>query len=326
MKKNILVVGSAGYIGTVVVKYFLKKNYDVYGIDNFTYGKSKNILINHKNFYFYNLSINKYDFIKKLLKDKKIKNVVILSGLVGDPITKKYPKISKLSNENYIIRLIDNCYSSIHLQRLIFVSTCSNYGIAKNLPDEKSKLKPLSLYAKSKVKIEKYLLSKRNKKISYCILRFATAFGLSDRMRFDLTLNEFVLNIFQKKELEVYDKNTWRPYCHVKDFANAIFHVVNSPKIKIHNEIYNVGLNKNNATKEMLIQKISKFLDTKKIKYVNNSFDKRNYRVNFDKLKKKLKFNVKYNINDGVKEIINFLKKNKNINSKKMGNYKVIND
>lgn len=326
MKKNILIVGSSGYIGTIVTRYFLKKNYNVFGIDNFTYGKSKNIIIKHDNFYFYNISIHKYNFIKKLLKNKKIENVVILSGLVGDPITKKYPKISKLSNENYIIKLIDNCYSSTYLQRLIFISTCSNYGIAKNLPDEKSKLKPLSLYAKSKVKIEKYLLSKRNKKTSYCILRFATAFGLSDRMRFDLTLNEFVLNIFQKRELEVYDKDTWRPYCHVKDFANAIFHVVNSPKKIIHNQIYNVGLNKNNATKKMLINKISKFLNTKKIKYVDNSIDKRNYRVNFDKLKNKLKFNIKYNINDGIKEIINFLKKNKNINYKKMGNYKIIND
>ena len=224
------------------------------------------------------------------------------------------------------MKLIDSCYLSKNIKRIIFVSTCSNYGIAKGLPNEKSNLKPLSLYAKSKVKIEKYLLTKKNKKVSYSILRFATAFGVSDRMRFDLTLNEFVLNIFKKKELLVYDRDTWRPYCHVKDFANVIFHVVNSPKKLIHNQIYNVGLNKNNSTKYMLINKISKFLDTKKIKYLDNSFDRRNYRVNFNKLKNKLGFDIKYDINYGIREIIKFLKNNKNINYKKMGNYKVIND
>tara|TARA_A100001015_G_C15042272_1_gene740557 strand:+ start:226 stop:1200 length:975 start_codon:yes stop_codon:yes gene_type:complete len=324
LTKNILILGSSGYIGSVVTKYFLKKKYVVYGIDNFTYGKLKRSLNN--NFFFYQISIKNNIFIKKILTEKKIENVVILSGLVGDPITKKYPKLSKLSNEDYIIKLINSCYKSSSVKRIVFVSTCSNYGIAKNIPTEKSKLKPLSLYAKSKVKIENFLLKKKNKKISFCILRFATAFGLSDRMRFDLTLNEFVLYNFKKKKLEVYDKNTWRPYCHVKDFASAIFHVINSPKKLIHNQIYNVGSNKNNSTKQMLIKKISKFLNTKKITYLNNSFDKRNYRVNFNKIKNKLKFNVKYDINFGIKEIIQYLRQNKKINYKNMGNYKVIND
>ena len=324
MTKNILILGSSGYIGSVVTKYFLKKKYVVYGIDNFTYGKLKRSLNN--NFFFYQISLKNNIFIKKILTEKKIENVIILSGLVGDPITKKYPKLSKLSNEDYIIKLINSCYKSSSVKRIVFVSTCSNYGIAKNIPTEKSKLKPLSLYAKSKVKIENFLLKKKNKKISFCILRFATAFGLSDRMRFDLTLNEFVLYIFKKKKLEVYDKNTWRPYCHVKDFASAIFHVINSPKKLIHNQIYNVGSNKNNSTKQMLIKKISKFLNTKKITYLNNSFDKRNYRVNFNKIKNKLKFNVKYDINFGIQEIIQYLRQNKKINYKNMGNYKVIND
>ena len=83
-------------------------------------------------------------------------------------------------------------------------------------------MNPLSSYAISKVKIEKYLLSIRKKNFRPIILRFSTAFGLSPRMRFDLTVNEFVKDLFLYKEVKVYDENTWRPYCHVKDFARLM--------------------------------------------------------------------------------------------------------
>lgn len=325
MIKNVLIIGSEGYIGTIVSKYFLKKKYKVYGIDNYTYGKFQS-KIDSKNFVFNRLNVKNINFIKKLINKEKIENIVILSGLVGDPITKKYPKLAKKTNEDYIIKLIDACYSVEYIKKLIFVSTCSNYGIAKNIPNENSDLKPLSLYAKSKVKIEKYLMSKKTNKKSYCILRFATAFGLSERMRFDLTLNEFVLNLFKKKELLVYDKDTWRPYCHIKDFASVIYKIIVSSNNLIHNEIFNVGSNKNNATKQMLVNKISKYLSTNKVKYLTNSFDKRNYRVNFNKIKKKLKIKMNYGIDYGIKEIINYLRHNKNIAHKQMGNYKILND
>ena len=162
---------------------------------------------------------------------------------------------------------------------------------------------PLSLYAKSKVKIENFLLKKKNKKISFCILRFATAFGLSDRMRFDLTLNEFVLYIFKKKKLEVYDKNTWRPYCHVKDFSNAFTTVLNSPKEKVAYNVFNVGDTKENYTKQMLVNEIKKVLPNSKIKYVKKDDDPRDYRVNCDKIKKELGFEISIRVPDGIMEV-----------------------
>ena len=102
------------------------------------------------------------------------------------------------------------------------MSTCSNYGLIKGdyLADEEHDLNPLSLYAKSKVNIEKYILSLYKKSsMRPTILRFATAFGLSPRMRFDLTVNQFTKELKLNKKLQVFDENTWRPYCHVKDFA-----------------------------------------------------------------------------------------------------------
>ena len=119
--------------------------------------------------------------------------VIILGGLVGDPITKKYPNLSKKINFDYTKKMI-NFFSKKEL-KLIFVSTCSNYGFVKSKKKitERHSLNPLSLYAKFKVDIEKYIISLKGKtKMSPTILRFATAFGFSLRMRYDLTVNEFI--------------------------------------------------------------------------------------------------------------------------------------
>jgi len=161
MKKgqNIVIFGGAGYIGSVVSDYFLKKNFQVTSIDNLIY-KQKSPL-NKKNLYFYNLDISK-NKIQKIINSNSV--VILLAGLVGDPITKKYPKISKKINEDYIIKCIKLCFLK-KIKHLIFVSTCSNYGITKSkkMVNEKSKLNPLSIYAKSKIKIEKYLQTESKK-------------------------------------------------------------------------------------------------------------------------------------------------------------------
>ena len=157
---------------------------------------------------------------------------------MGDPITKKYPNITKKINlENR--KVIKICFKK-GFRKIIFVSTCSNYGIfdKNSLAKENSRLNPKSLYAKTKVKIEKTfkIVKKGNSEIT--ILRFATAFGLSDRMRFDLTINQFVREIYLNKKIEVYDPYTWRPYCHVKDFANIIFQIVSKENVKEVNVKY----------------------------------------------------------------------------------------
>jgi len=147
-------------------------------------------------------------------------------------------------------------------------------------------------------------------------------------MRFDLTINQFVRELFLKNDLEVYDTGTWRPYCHVKDFARAIHSSIVS-KNKELLEIYNVGSNANNFTKEQIIKKIKKHIKTGKIQYVNKKSDYRNYKVNFNKMKKKLNFVPKYSVDYGIKEIIKSMKKKKylKLNQSKdfFGNYKIKN-
>ena len=324
MNKKILVIGSQGYIGTVLTDYLIKKKYYVIGTDNFIY--------NQKKVFFFNKN---YKFIKCDLRDKnkihelilKVSDVIILAGLVGDPITKKYPKIANDINYKGLKNVIRICSKS-NIKKLVFISTCSNYGIAKSdkLLKENHILRPISLYAKQKVKIEKFLITNEFK-FSTTILRFATAFGLSPRMRFDLTVNEFVKEAFFKKKIEIYEPNTYRPYCHIKDFCRIIDLVLKKKLINSNKQVFNCGSNNNNYSKIQIAKILKKKFKNLKIIINYNIKDKRNYKVNFSKIKKILKFKPKYNLNFGITEIINFLKKNRNsklhnyIQNKKFGNY-----
>ena len=324
MNKNILVIGSQGYIGTVLTNYLLKKKNYITGVDNFIYNQKEIKYIN-KRYKFINCDLRNEKKICQLILNTSY--VVILAGLVGDPITKKYPKLSNDINYKVIKKIIEIC-NKVKVKKLIFISTCSNYGVTKGdkLLKENHILKPISLYAKQKVKIEKLLL-KNKFNFSVTILRFATAFGLSPRMRFDLTLNEFVKDAFLKKKLEIYEPKTYRPYCHVKDFCRIINLILENNSLDLNKQVFNCGSNSNNYSKIQIAKILKKKFKNLKIVINNNVKDKRNYKIDFSKITKLLKYKVRYNINYGISEIINFLKKNKNfrlrsgLKNNKFGNY-----
>ena len=188
---------------------------------------------------------------------------------------------------------------------------------------ENTPLKPISLYAKHKVLIEDYIIntiSKKSLSYSLVILRFATAFGFSERMRFDLTINEFTRELYNKKILKIYDEFTWRPYCHILDFADIIIKLSNSELNSL--DIFNAGSNKNNFRKIDIFNAISKYIKNSRAIFENGGNDFRNYKVNFNKLSKVI--NKKYkSIDYGVKEIINALDKNKELRFAELGNYTI---
>ena len=324
--KKIVLFGGEGYIGKVISQYFEKLNFEIISFDNLIYYEDKNKYISKlKNKNFIYGDINDTKLVKKIMKSAHF--AVALAGLVGDPITKRYPKESELINTYGTKNLIDTCLDS-NLEKFIFVSTCSNYVISKKKEslDEKSPLKPLSLYAKAKVDAEKYIISKKNNTSVICtILRFATAFGVSPRMRFDLTINEFVKTLFLNKTLDVYDADTWRPYCHVKDFAKFIEIILNSDSKKVNFQIFNAGSSQNNFTKRMLVNEIFKIIPNGKINFLNKtSNDMRDYNVDFSKAFNTLKFKNNWNIEQGIKEIINELKNKKYFfNDRSLGNYEI---
>lgn len=307
--KNILLIGGGGYVGAVIIEHFLNQNYKVSVLDNFIYDNqfALHSFLGNPKFNFFNGNLCNNADLEAASKDTS--DVVILGGLVGDPITKKYPKEANQINSEGIINCID-FFKQKKINKLIFISTCSNYGLIPDgyLADEEFELNPLSLYAKAKVEGEKYLLKQENNaNYTAVVLRFATAFGLSSRMRFDLTISEFTKEIFFDKELLVFDENTWRPYCHVRDFARLIEAVLNAENRKVSFEIFNAGGDKNNATKKMIVDNILKYKPTAKISYTKNGSDPRNYKVSFNKVKTILGFEPKYNVDDGIKELIKAL-------------------
>lgn len=307
--KYILLIGGAGYVGTVLTSHFLKKGFKVNVLDNFIYKNQFSIqpFVGDPDYsFFYGDMGNKIDLEKASVG---VTDVIILAGLVGDPITKKYPEESGLINDIGVKTCMD-FFTNRGIDKLVFISTCSNYGLIKEneLADENFELSPLSLYAKAKVDNEKYLLSKKET-VDYTgvILRFATAFGLSPRMRFDLTISEFTRDLFFGQDLLVYDENTWRPYCHLRDFARLLEIVINAENEKVYFEVFNAGGDENNFTKKMIVDEILSHLPEGSVKFGENGNDPRNYKVSFEKVKLTLGFKPVFNVKDGITELIDAL-------------------
>ena len=136
------------------------------------------------------------------------------------------------------------------------------------------------------------------------VLRFATAFGLSPRMRFDLTVNEFTRELFLCRELLVYDAHTWRPYCHVQDFARLIHLVLEGDRAALSFEVFNAGGDTNNFTKARIVDAIREQVRRGTIVYRDHGSDPRNYRVDFGKVRERLGFEPAFSIQDGIAELV----------------------
>ena len=311
--KKILLIGGSGYIGSVVAKYFLSLGFNVRILDNLLFNNnfSTEDLNNNKNFDFINGDLCRLEDLEKSIEG--ISDVIILGGIVGDPLSKKYPEETIKINYDGI-KLCLNFLKNKNLKKVIFISTCSNYGLTNNdqLIDENFPLNPLSIYAKTKVDIEKFILNNKDDfDFSPIILRFATAFGLSPRMRFDLTINQFTNDLINNDILKVYDPDTWRPYCHVNDFATILFKLLNIEDNKLRNQVFNVGSNNNNFTKRQIVELITTKIKNKcSIKYTGDGPDKRNYKINFNKINKFIDHKM-VSVSDGVDEIIESINRKK---------------
>lgn len=307
--RTILVTGGAGYIGSVLVRLLLSQRYKVRVVDNLMYGgESLTGILGQKNL----------EFIKGDLRDartmqsavKGVFAVAHLAAIVGDPACALNPELAKSVNLEASTKLYQLA-ASAGVKKFIFASTCSNYGKTENnlaYVNEQSPLKPLSLYAETKVAFENYLLGSfgLNRCQPVC-LRFATAYGVSPRMRFDLTVNDFIKQISLGRELYVHGKQLWRPYCHVIDLAQSVIQVLAARITKLNDMVFNVGDTAENYQKQMIVRLINEQIPLARVKYVDKEEDPRDYKVNFDKIKRALHYKVSKKIADGIKEIHYYL-------------------
>ena len=166
------------------------------------------------------------------------------------------------------------------------------------------------VYAESKVDFEEYVLSSDCRRdLVPSVLRFATAYGLSPRMRFDLTVNEFTRDVATGQGLLIYGENYWRPYCHVSDLARACILVLEAETESIDHNVFNVGSTPENYTKKQLEKILLELEPGAKISYVVKGEDPRDYKVNFEKIARVLSFRTTQTVRGGILEIFEVLKR-----------------
>jgi nucleoside-diphosphate-sugar epimerase len=329
LKKSVLLIGGAGYIGPLVTRNLLSAGTSIVCLDLLCYENKESVseFLNNPDFRFIHGDLSDERVLSAALEG--ITDVVILAGLVGDPITKSFPIESKLINELGIQKCIKQL-AGRGIEKVVLISTCSNYGMIPDevRADEEYPLNPLSSYARDKVSAEQLLLSEALKSdYSGVILRFATAFGVAPRTRFDLTINQFTRELALKRELLVFDPDTWRPYCHVEDFGRVVETVLFSSRDLVSGQIYNAGGNENIFTKRQIVELISKELSGTKVIFQSEGSDPRNYRVDFSKIKEHLGFEPIRSVQSGIRELLKgfesglFSDVEKRINF--YGNYKV---
>ena len=302
---KILVTGVAGYVGSVIVRQLLKKQYEVIGLDSLKWGGEPLFdILRNRNFLFVRGDIRNKATLQQVLKG--VDGIIHLAAIVGDPACKKYSDEAKEVNWDASVNLFELAERE-GVKRFVFASTCSNYGKMSDsdlYATETSALNPVSLYAELKVKFEDFILSKRDD-ANMCAtsLRYSTVYGFSPRIRFDLTVNEFTRDVTIGKELEVWGPQFWRPYCHVEDLSQASILTLESDKNKVRTNVFGVGDTKENYQKQQIVEEIGKIVPDTQAKFVDKTEDPRDYRVNFDKIKNELGFKITKTISQGIMEV-----------------------
>lgn len=296
---KILITGGAGYIGSVLTEYLLfNSDYKITVVDNFIYNSSAlNHLYHFSNLTILNLDVRNYDQLEQVYKNYDI--IIPLAALVGAPICQKDPIGSKLINYDSVVKMLEGLSKN---QSVIMPTTNSAYGQgqADNFCDENSPLNPISNYAKEKVELEKRLMDFDNT-ISF---RLATVFGMSPRLRLDLLVNDMTYKAYKDQYVVLYESHFKRNYIHVRDVARVFdFSIKNFNSMK--NNIFNVGLEDANLSKQELCNKIKNHLPNLAIynNELNKDPDQRNYIVSNKKIIK-TGFITKYSIDDGIEELI----------------------
>ena len=313
-QQHVLVTGGAGYIGSLLTSELLRHGYLVTAIDELLFGGDSLVAyLNHPNFRFAKYDVWEPRCFRTVLKDDWPTPcaVVHLSGIVGFPACQA---VGRQVAWRYNVEATEHVYqqaSELGVRRILYGSTYSNYGASTGSEpvNEESQLNPQSLYAETKVAAERYLLGQAEDTCAPLIFRFATLYGISPRTRFDLIVNQFVYEAFTRRELLIYQRGYYRSFVHVRDVVKGILLGLQAPEEKVRGQIYNLGTNDGNHTKDDVVTLVLKRLPETNVQYKDLTFggDMRDITVSFDKIKSQLGFDTEYTVDDGVREVLHAL-------------------
>lgn len=304
---NILVIGGAGYIGSALLRRLLDEGYNVRLLDLLLYGTEPiDDVIDRAN-----LEIVQADFrhSEKVVQAMRgIDAVIHLGAIVGDPAC-ELDEEATIEINLAATRMIAAVARASDVQKFVFASTCSVYGAAETDEklDEQSVLRPVSLYARSKIASERVLRQMADEDFQPTYLRFGTIYGLSGRTRFDLVVNLLTAKATTESEITIYGGSQWRPFVHVDDAARGIFKALEAPIEIVGNEIFNIGSDEQNYTIDQVGEAIHEQVPDSEIVHVGPDSDDRDYRVSFAKARNELTFLPEWSLDEGVRQVVHAL-------------------
>jgi nucleoside-diphosphate-sugar epimerase len=313
--RHILITGGAGYIGSLLASELLRANYRVTVLDSLLFGGESLVpFLYHPNFHFVKADVTEPRAVKDSLKDgwSKPDAIVHLAAIVGFPACQAVGRQVAWRYNVEATKTVFGQAIDLGVERFVFASTYSNYGFS---PDgksvtEESPLHPQSLYAETKVASEEFLLGQKEASCAPLILRFATLYGLSPRTRFDLIVNQFVLEAFNRRELIIYQRGYSRSFVHIREVVRGVIMGLEAERTKICGEVFNLGTDAGNYSKDDIVQLVLKRMPETVVEYKNLTFggDMRDITVSFEKIKRILGFETTLDVDDGIRELLFALK------------------
>jgi nucleoside-diphosphate-sugar epimerase len=316
-----LITGGAGYIGSLLTGVLLNQGWSVTVVDDLLFGGTSLLgYWYHPRFRFAKgdicdpatLRANAGGIAVGDLPTTHFDAVIHLAAIVGFPACQTVgPQVAWRYNFEGTKRVFAAADAG-RVERFIFASTYSNYGLS---PDgapvtEESPLNPQSLYAETKIAAEQYLRDQTTGSVTMPILfRFATLFGVSPRTRFDLIINQFVLEAITRRKLVIYQRGYARSFVHVRDVCDAILLGLEAPAAIVNREIFNVGSDEGNYTKDEIVALVQRHVEGTVVEYKDLTFggDMRDIRVSFAKIRERLGFRPRISVEQGIREVASVL-------------------
>ncbi len=313
--RHILITGGAGYIGSLLTSELLRQNYRVTLLDSLLFG-GESILpfMSHPNFHFIKSDVTEPRAIRDAVKKDwgKPDAVVHLAGIVGFPACQAVGKPVAWKYNVEATKLVYGQAADLGVERFVFASTYSNYGLSEdgNPVTEETPLNPQSLYAETKIAAEEYLLEQKDAACAPLLFRFATLYGISPRTRFDLIVNQFVLEAFTKRQLIIYQRGYSRSFIHIRDVVRGVVLGLEAEQSKIRGQVFNLGAENGNYSKNDIVGFVLRRMPETIVEYKDMSFggDMRDITVSFEKIKRVLNFETTLTVDDGVREVLFALK------------------
>lgn len=316
-----LITGGAGYIGSLLTGVLLNQGWSVTVVDDLLFGGASLLgYWHHPRFRFAKGDICDPATLRATgdgitvgdLPPASFDAVIHLAAIVGFPACQMVgPQVAWRYNFEGTKRVFAAADAG-GVARFVFASTYSNYGLS---PDgkpvtEESPLNPQSLYAETKIAAEQFLRENTAGAATMPILfRFATLFGVSPRTRFDLIINQFVLEAITRRKLIIYQRGYARSFVHVRDVCDAILLGLEAPATVVNREIFNVGSDEGNYTKDEIVALVQRHVEGTVVEYKDLTFggDMRDIRVSFAKIRERLGFRPRISVEQGIREVASVL-------------------